>query len=57
MIRLNQFDWDQDGPTEEIKRPRLDVGLTDYFTMRVTNSSMDERLADGERIERRYAGA
>jgi hypothetical protein len=33
------------------------VGLTDYFTMRVTNSSMDERLADGERIERRYAGA
>jgi hypothetical protein len=57
MIRLNQYDWDQDGPTEEIKRLRLDVGLTDYFTMRVTNSSMDERLADGERIERRYAGA
>ncbi len=57
MIRLNQYDWDQDGPTEEIKRLRLDVGLTDYFTMRVTNSSVDERLADGERIERRYAGA
>ena len=57
MIRLNQYDWDQDGPTEEIKHLRLNVGLTDYFTMRVTNSSMDERLADGERIERRYAGA
>jgi len=27
--------------TEEIKRLRLGVGLTDYFTMRVTNSSMD----------------
>ena len=25
--------------------------------MRVTNSSMDECLADGERIKRRYAGA
>ena len=41
----------------DTKRLRFDVGLTDYVTMRVTNSSMDERLADGERIERRYAGA
>lgn len=57
MVRLDQYHWDQSGPTEEIERLRLEVSRTDYFTMHVTNSSMDERLPDGERIERRYGGA
>jgi hypothetical protein len=57
MIRLNQFAWDQQGPTEVIARLRLDVSRTDYFDMQVTNSSMDEVLPDGERLERRFGGA
>jgi hypothetical protein len=57
MVRLDQYEWEQFGPDEQIRQLRLHVSRTDYFTMRVTNSSMDERLPDGERLERHYAGA
>jgi hypothetical protein len=55
MVRLNQCSWGLREGDDQSWPLQLDVGLTDYFTMRATNVSISEKLPDGSTIEQKYA--